>query len=404
MHLVSETTLTRVTVKPELLEWACRRAGVATDALAPRFPKLSDWLKGDAQPTFNQLQDFAKATHTPFGYFFLAAPPQEPVPIPDLRTVGNVHVKRPSANMLDTIYLCQRRQDWYRQHAQLMGEEPLAFVGSVRIGDDVVRAAESIRAALGLDGPLSAAAKDMADAFRLLLDRADELGVIVMVSGIVGNNTHRPLDPEEFRGFALVDPLAPLVFVNGADTKAAQIFTLVHELAHVWSGESGVSDVTTAAVLHAGIERWCNAIAAEVLAPLADFKAALRPKAELWAETNRLAANFRVSTLVVLRRMLDAGRLTREQHTAAYGKEAARLSALMHARKESGESGGNFYHTANYRLSTRFASAVIASTWEGRCTFTEAFRLLGCRSVRTLENMARNLDLANPTAWEGGPT
>lgn len=385
-----------------MLKWACRRAGVGVDALAARFPKLPDWLKGDAEPTFNQLQDFARATHAPFGYFFLTKPPEEPVPIPDLRTVGSVRARKPSANMLDTIYLCQQRQDWYRQHAQLTGDEPLAFVRSVRIGADVVRTAESIRAALGLDGPLSAAAKDMSDAFRLLLDRADELGVIVMVNGIVGNNTRRPLDPEEFRGFALVDPLAPLIFVNGADTKAAQIFTLVHELAHIWSGESGVSDVTTATVSHEGVERWCNAVAAEVLAPLADFKASLRPHAELWAETNRLAASFRVSTLVILRRMRDAGRLTREQHAAAYGKESARLGALMHARKESAEGGGNFYYTANYRLSTRFASAVIASTWEGRSTFTEAFRLLGCRSIRTLENMARNLGMANPTAWEGG--
>lgn len=394
--------MTRVPVKPEMLKWACRRAGVGVDALTQRFPKLSDWITGDAEPTFRQLEDFARATHVSFGYFFLAKPPEEPVPIPDLRTVGGARVRKPSANMLDTIYLCQQRQDWYRQHARLMGEEPLGFVDSARVGTNVIRAAASIRSALGLDAPLNA--KSTADAFRLLLDRADDLGVMVMVSGIVGNNTRRPLDPDEFRGFALVDALAPLIFVNGADTKAAQLFTLIHELAHVWSGESGVSDVSTASVPRVDIERWCNAVAAEVLAPLADFKAALRPNAELWGEANRLAGVFGVSTLVVLRRMHDAGRLTREQHAAAYRKEAARLSALMHARKETGESGGNFYYTANYRLSTRFASAVIASTWEGRSTFTEAFRLLGCRSVKTLENLARSIGLANPTDWEGGPT
>lgn len=394
--------MTRVQVNPDLIRWACDRAGAGVAALAERFPKLPEWLRKDTLPTFKQLEEFAKATHVPFGYFFLATPPEEPVPIPDLRTVGGARVRKPSANMLDTIYICQQRQDWYRQYAQLMGDEPLAFVGSVRPDADVPSAAASIRFALGLDGPLSSAARTAADAFRLLLDRADELGVMVMVSGIVGSNTRRPLDPDEFRGFALVDPLAPLIFVNGADTQAARLFTLVHELAHVWSGESGVSDVTTAPVPRAGVERWCNAVAAEVLAPLADFKAALRPRAELWEEANRLAALFRVSTLVVLRRMHDAGRLTRQQHADAYARESARLSALMHARKESGPGGGNFYHTANYRLSTRFASAVIASTWEGRSTFTEAFRLLGCRSMKTLNNMAYHMGLANPTVWEGG--
>jgi Zn-dependent peptidase ImmA (M78 family) len=387
--------LTRVLVKPEMLKWAGRRAGLRMEALTERFPKLPDWLRQASQPTFKQLEDFAKATHAPIGYLFLAEPPEEPMPIPDLRTHGGVRVRKPSANMLDTIYLCQQRQDWYRQHAQLMGEEPLAFVGSVRTSANVAHTAASIRAALGIDAPLNTVAKSTADAFRLLLDRTDDLGIMVMVSGIVGSNTRRPLDPDEFQGFALVDPLAPLAFVNGADTKAAQLFTLVHELAHVWVGESGVSDVTGASAPRIETERWCNAVTAEVLAPLADFKMALRPNADLWGEVKRLSDIFRVSTLVILHRMHDAGRLTREEHDRAYGKESARLSALIAAREESGEGGGgNFYYTAKYRLGRRFASAVIASTWEGRSTFTEAFRLLGCRNVRTLEALGEHLGMA----------
>jgi Zn-dependent peptidase ImmA (M78 family) len=379
-----------------MIQWACERAGLNVDALTYRFPKLPDWVNQDAKPTFKQLEDFAKATHTPFGFFFLAEPPDEPVPIPDFRTMRGDRIQRPSANMLDTIYTCQQRQDWYRQHAQLLGEEPLAFVGSVKIGANISSTAATIRAALALDAPLSGTARTTADAFRLLLDRADALGVMVMVSGVVGNHTRRALDPDEFRGFALVDSLAPLIFINGADTKAAQLFTLIHEIAHVWSGKSGVSDVTAAATPRVETERWCNAVAAEVLAPLAEFTVALRPNAELWGEVHRLADIFRVSTLVVLHRMHDAGRLTREQHAAAFSKESARLSALLAAREESGEggNGGNFYATAKYRLSRRFAIAVIASTWEGRSTFTEAFRLLGCRNVRTLENLGEHLGLA----------
>lgn len=395
--------MTRVPVKPEILKWACRRAGISTAALTKRqaLKKLPEWLSEVEQPTFKQLEDFAKATHTPFGFFFLTEPPDEPVPIPDFRTMRGERVQRPSADMLDTIYVCQQRQDWYRQHAQMMGEEPHAFVNSVHVGANAVQTAESIRAALELDAPLGAYAGTTAEALRLLLERADAMGAMAMVTGIVGANTRRRLDPEEFRGFALVDPLAPLVFVNGADTKAAQVFTLIHELAHIWAGKSGVSDVTSSP--RVDVERWCNAVAAEVLAPLAEFKAALRARAELWGEAQRLADLYKVSTLVVLHRMFDAEYLTREEHDRAFGRESARLSALLAAREELGEggTGGNYYATARYRLSKRFATAVIASTWEGRSTFTEAFRLLGCRNVRTLEILGERLGMSGYLT--GGP-
>lgn len=393
----------RVAVNSSVLKWAIDRARLSVLDLSIRFPKLKLWLSGEELPTFRQLENFARITHAPFGFFFLAEPPDEPVPIPDFRTLRGKRVQRPSADMLDTIYVCQQRQDWYREHAQLMSEEPLTFVSSVRVGADIARTAASIRSALGLNEPLGAVARTNADALRVVLERVDAIGVLVMVSGYVGTNTRRRLDPEEFRGFALVDPLAPLVFVNGADTKAAQLFTLIHELAHIWTGESGVSDVTITPNTPLDVERWCNAVAAEVLAPLAGFKAALRPRAELFSEVQRLADIYRVSTLVVLHRMLDAGRLTRKEHDRAYGRESARLSALLAARKESGEggTGGNYYATARYRLSTRFATAVIASTWEGQSTFTEAFRLLGCRNVRTLETLGERLGMTKYLS--GGP-
>ena len=215
--------MNRVPVQPNLLRWARERAGYRADALTGRFPKLEDWERGEVCPTFKQLEAFAKAIHTPVGFLFLAEPPVERVPIPDFRTVGNVHVGYPSPDLLDTVYLCQQRQDWYRDFARSMHEPALSFIGSARVGNDIVETATTMRHSLGFDLEERRRLATWTDALRRFIEQAEGLGVLVMVSGVVGSNNRRRLDPQEFRGFALADPLAPLVFVNGADTKAAQI-------------------------------------------------------------------------------------------------------------------------------------------------------------------------------------
>ncbi len=389
--------MTRVPVKPELLRWACERAGKPESALAEKFSAFPDWLTGEKAPTFKQLEDFAKATRTPFGFFFLPEPPVETIPIPDFRTVGSERVQHPSPDLLDTIYLCQQRQDWYRQNALVLGEPPLDFISSATVQSEVIATAARIRRAVGFDLDARAEAPTFLDALRMMIDAADQAGILVMISGIVGHNSHRPLDTAEFRGFALCDDaphLAPLIFINGTDTKSGQMFTLAHELAHLWLGESGISDVTPASSLpqRATVERWCNAVAAEMLVPLSGFRQAYSRRAELKPEMQRLSRQYKVSTLVILRRMLDAGGLSREAFQAAFDAELKRLRAELARRKEA-SSGGDYYATTSVRVSERFARAVLSSTWEGRSTFTEAFRLLGCRNVKTLESLGDRLGM-----------
>jgi Zn-dependent peptidase ImmA (M78 family) len=386
--------LTRVAVKPELLKWARERAGIAATALAGRFPALDAWQRGERQPTLKQLEAFAKATRTPVGYFFLPQPPVERIPIPDFRTVGSDRIQDPSPDLLDTIYLCQQRQDWYRQNAIVLGEPPLDFVASATVQSDVISTAARIRRTVGFDLDARAEAATFLDALRMMIDAADRTGILVMVSGIVGHNSHRSLETAEFRGFVLSDNLAPLIFINGTDTKSGQMFTLAHELAHLWLGESGVSDVTPASSLpqRSTIERWCNAVAAEMLVPLDGFRQAYSRRAELRPEMHRLSRQYKVSTLVVLRRMFDAGGLSREAFRAAFDAELSRLKAEMAKRKAAG-GGGDYYATTAVRLSERFSRAVLASTWEGRATFAEAFRLLGCRNVKTLEVLGERLGM-----------
>ena len=375
----------RVDVKPEMLRWGRERAGVGVDALVRKFPKYREWESGKVQPTLKQLEKFAKTVHAGVGYFFMSEPLDEPFPIPDFRTIGGAPVGRPSLNLLHTIYLCQRRQDWYQGFARAEDEDPLPFVGSARLTDDVETVAARMRKALGFDLEERRRLSTWTEALRRFIDQADELGVLVMVSGVVGNNTGRKLDPEEFRGFALADDFAPLVFVNGADTKAAQMFTLAHELAHLWLGETALSDSRPDSAPTRAIESWCNRVAAELLAPLSAVRAEYREDEALPAALRRIARRFKASTLVALRRIYDVGGLTRERFRQAYGEEAAR------ARAARGRGGGNFYATQTARTGKRFARALVMDTLEGRTLYTEAFRLLDISKDATFRRMANNL-------------
>ena len=375
----------RVPVKPVLLRWARERASYSLDDLSRRFPKIEAWERGEAQPTLKQLKAFAKATYAPFGYFFLTEPPVESISIPDFRTVANIPLGRPSLDLIDTIDLCEERQDWYRDFAQSEREPQLEFVGSARASDDIVETAAQMRHALGTDLGERVRLATWTDALRRLIEQAEACGILVMISGVVGSNNRRRLDPQEFRGFALSDPWAPLVFVNGADTRAAQMFTLAHEFAHLWLGTSGISDVDARRVPSQESERWCNRVAAELLVPLAVLRDELDPSASLKRELNRLARRYKVSTLVILRRIHDAGRISRKELSAAYDAEVSRLKLMQK------EGGGNFYSTLNARVSKRFARALMVSVLEGGTTYTEAFRMLGLKKIASFEKLRRNL-------------
>ena len=379
----------RVPVHAGVLRWACERGRLEPETLAQRFPAFPVWARGAENPTLRQLERFAKASRTPIGFFFLSEPPEERLPIPDFRTIADKPVGRPSADLLDTIYLCQQRQAWYRDNARMEGEAPLDFVGSVNRADDVEAVADRIRAALRFDLEERRRLTTWTAALRLFVEQANSLGVLVMVSGVVGSNTRRRLDFREFRGFALVDDLAPVIFVNGADSKSAQMFTLAHELAHIWLGESALSDSEDRVIPDQETERFCNQVAAEILVPMRSARAEYRPSAPLPAEAARLARHFKVSTLVVLRRLHELGALTRREYWNAYDEELDRLRTVAR------DSGGDFYRSTGARVSKQFARAVIGATLEGRSSYTEAFRLLGFRKMATFNELSRRLGLTS---------
>jgi Zn-dependent peptidase ImmA (M78 family)/transcriptional regulator with XRE-family HTH domain len=376
----------RVSVQPTLLTWARERSRVPFEDVVRKFPAFEDWEAGRKQPTLKQLERFATSMHAPIGYFFLDEPPEESLPVPDFRTMGDVPVAQASPDLLETIYQCQQRQEWYRDYARIQQDPVVAFVGSLKVGIDVTNVAEQMNNVFSFSP--SQRGSNWSEALSHLIDSADRLGVLVMVSGIVGSNTHRVLDPHEFRGFALSDALAPVIFINGADTKAAQIFTLAHELVHIGLGDSGVDDVDMSTQTNNVAERWCNAVAAEFLIPAVLLRDLNFDRNNLTEELQRAARKFKVSTLVVLRRLFDESFFTLAQFRKAYAEERDRILAILESRPSG---GGNFYNTQPLRVSKRFARAIIESTQEGYTLHRDAFQMLGFKKIKTFNEMAVHL-------------
>lgn len=378
----------RVHVESSLIEWASERSGKTLEDLSARFPSVGAWARGEAEPTLKQLEAFARATSTPIGFLMLPEPPELPLPIPDFRTVAAAERRPPSADLLDTIYLCEERQEWYGRYSLMQGEDPLDFVGSVNLDADVTATAARMRERLEFDLESRREYGSWTEMLGKLSERAEDVGVLVMISGVVGSNTRRVLDPDEFRGFALVDDRAPVVFVNGTDTKAAQIFTLAHELAHVWLGQPALSnprhDIRRD---DQRVERFCNAVAAELLVPASHLRSEFNPASPIHDELQRLARLYRVSTLVILRQVHELGQLSWDAYRAAYTEELARVASA------AGPSGGNFYNTQPVRTSKRFAHAVIADALEGRTLHRDAFHLLGVRKYETFRQLGHKLGL-----------
>ena len=273
--------------------------------LAERLPQLRAWVRRERQPTLKQLEKLAKVTHTPLGYLLLPEPPEEHLPVPDYRTVAGVRRDRPSPDLLDTLYTMKRRQEWLRESLVENDAEPLAFVGSARLADDPDAVGHEMRRALGLDLGWAAGVRTWQDAVGELRRAIEQLGVMAVINGVVGNNTHRRLSVQEFRGFALTDPYAPLIFVNGADAKSAQMFTLAHELAHIWLGTEGLSGFESLLPGGTDVEDWCNVAAGEFLAPERELRARWRQVRREASPFQDLAQAFKVSPVVAARRTLD---------------------------------------------------------------------------------------------------
>jgi Zn-dependent peptidase ImmA (M78 family) len=362
-------------INPAILSWSRQRAGLSeaqiAKGLALKIVKVKRWEGGQNLPTFNQAQKWAVITQIPFGFLFLKAPPQEHLPIPDLRTVGGVFPDKPSLNLMDTVRDVLRKQDWYLEYLQDHERAPLPFVGRFNNHSPIKDVVADIRRVLGVTDAFARMGYE--DYVRALVSGAEEAGILVMRSGVALGNTHRKLDVSEFRGFAISNPMAPVVFINSADAPTARLFTLMHELAHIWIGSSGVSDGSSQSARQE--EAFCNAVAGEFLAPELIFRAHWVSDVHWEENLGPLAGRFRVSALVIARRARDLGYISNDQYGAYYRR-------ILQEYRDKDGSGGDYYRTAAIRNSTRLSKAVLAEAQSGRILLRDAGKLLGVQPAK----------------------
>ncbi len=364
--------MSAVPVKPKLLIWARERAGITQDALVIKFKKLPEWERGSAYPTFKQLEAFARAVRVPFGYLFLNSPPEERIPIPDFRTVSEKKKRGDmSPDLMDTIHAMLRRQRWL--HEYLIGQkvEPLFFAESAHLTDPPDMVGREMRKIVGIGDGWAATVANQDVAVNQLRRMIEKIGVMAVINGVVGNNTHRQLKVEEFRGFALADPYAPLIFVNGRDAKSAQMFTLAHELAHIWLGEEGISGFEHLLPDSMGIEAWCNQAAAEFLMPSNEFYRKWRQFSQERVPYEPLKQFFKVSPVVIARRAMDLDLIDRDQFLVFYQGQTKQRG------QKKRMSGGDFYNNQNARVGRYFATHIISAAKGGEIGFKEAYDLTG---------------------------
>ncbi|WP_281322213.1 ImmA/IrrE family metallo-endopeptidase [Flavobacterium aestivum] len=354
-------------INKEIIEWAIIRNGNTLNDFYSQNANVECWIKGEKFPTVKQLEDFTHKVHVPFGYMFLPKPPEESIPLPFFRSANNQATNKVSLNVFHAIQIIQDRQNWLTEYLEELEFANLNFVGKYKVTDDYNSIVNDIRSTLNLESDWATKHSTWEEALDFLTHKIEEAGIIVTFNGIVGTNTKRPINVDECRGFVLVDKKAPFLFINAADAKAAQMFTLIHELAHIWLGESAGFDNQNLIPANDPIEKLCDQVAAEFLVP----ETYLLEKWKTTHDYKYLSRIFKVSQIVIARRALDLNLISKNDFISFYTQYIQEVKD----KKDNQKDGGNFYFTARKRVSIRFASFVNKAVNDNKLLYREAYKL-----------------------------
>lgn len=385
-------TVMKAHINPAVLRWAreqarlsldeaAQRAGIADTRKKTAGERLEDWETGEEIPARTQVTKLAKAYYRPVLTFYMRRPPRQAEPIHDFRTLADQAVDE-DGNVLQALV---RRMRARQQEVigllteEAEGVEPLPFVGRFQNPTSPEVVAADIRQVLDLDFGSQRALRDRDTLFRVLRQKAEEAGVFVLLQGDLGSH-HTAIEPEAFRGLALADPIAPFVIINSNDAKAAHTFTLLHELAHIWAGATGISNLSpfTGREDTQNLEAFCNRVATEFLMPKFFFLEAWRQVRDqgLREAIETLATEFSISRAAVAHRLWKLGQIEDDDWWERY--RAYQAEWKQHRDRLRAREGGPTYHTTKRsQLGSALIRTVLGAVDAGAITYTRASRILG---------------------------
>lgn len=368
------------------LEWAASKNGSSLSEFArtlyARENTAASITRGEL--TFAQIKKFAEQAKVPFGFLFLPTPPEKFTPaskLVDFRTVRNNEPL--SDDFLEIFKDVEHKQSWYKDYLVSIDAPKLDFVAKYknRFATSNTVIANDIRQTLKLN-EIANHIGNAEDYYNELVKYCENAGILVFKNSIVINNTHKPLSSDEFRGFVIADEYAPAIFINGQDTKYANIFTLAHELAHVWLGESGISDVDANSSNQHEVK--CNAIAAEVLVPNNTFL-------EKWDANNQdirtkiatLNNTFKVSELVIARIALTNNKINRDDYSTIQADVIRKWRESKAKQKES-DGGPTFKIMVPIKNSRKVTNTVLSLLKGDQLSPSEASILLNVNAAKVM--------------------
>lgn len=379
-----------VEISPAVLAWVGQQISAENDTQITAL--LSRWMNKEEKPNTKTIRRVSQATHIPFGYFFLKYPPQEECDLIHCRTINSTSIKTQSRDFIDVYNSMLNVQNWMSEYnRETLGLEPLSFVGRYNENNSPMEIAVNIRHELELSEDFFIQEKSSESSFNYLRKRISESGILVMKNAVVGSNTHRKLDIKEFRAFTIINNYAPLIFINGNDTKTGKLFSLAHELAHIWIGSNSLFNDLYSNLSVSKSEQICNAVAAEILTPISIFKYKwTESKIDSIAKISILADVFHCSKLVIARRALDLKFINQKTYIEIQSQTRTQLETSPSDSK-SKFGGGSFYNTLKSNWDKNFILALDYSTKAGTTPYLDAYRLTGFKS-KTFQNLVAKLN------------
>ena len=382
-------------IKPQVVRWVRTRLGLSEDALAYslgiKTERLIGMENGESPVSMTQACNLARLVLKPVEMLMGSNPPLFKPGVADFRTIGNEEISNISVQLEATLLHAQECQDWYADMREDNGYAPFPFIGCISLDTPVETAAEKVRELLEMSDSDRLNCRDCKAYFKTIVSRIERQNVLVMQNGNVGNNNRQKLNVDEFRGFALSDKYAPLIFVNTSDSANARTFTLIHEFVHLLLGNTGISSPETNPDPVNRIEQYCNAVASEFLLPVRVLKGYCKSCGELdYEKLQELASRQRISFAVVAISARKHGLLSQSMFDEFYSKYRQICKTVADKNRlkaKNSEGGPSFEAVAAKRFGSPFIRAIIMEMKYGTLTPSEACHLLSIKKITTAEKL-----------------